>query len=138
MNEIILKEEKGQVVASSNDIAEKFGKRHDQVLRDIDNMLKSDSTILWSEMFNESTYVNSRGKEYRCFLVNRDGFSLLAMGFTGKKALEWKLKYINAFNAMEEALKSGTTLSEEERLKLQLFSKDPSEVAYAHKRLVEI
>ena len=40
MNEIILKEEKGQVVASSNDIAEKFGKRHDQVLRDIDNMLK--------------------------------------------------------------------------------------------------
>lgn len=138
MNEIILKEEKGQVVASSNNIAEKFGKRHDQVLRDIDNMLKSDSTILWSEMFNESTYVNSRGKEYRCFLVNRDGFSLLAMGFTGKKALEWKLKYINAFNAMEEALKSGTTLSEEERLKLQLFSKDPSEVAYAHKRLVEI
>ena len=93
MNEIILKEEKGQVVASSNDIAEKFGKRHDQVLRDIDNMLKSDSTILWSEMFNESTYVNSRGKEYRCFLVNRDGFSLLAMGFTGKKALEWKLKW---------------------------------------------
>lgn len=138
MNEIVLKEENGQVLASSNDIAEKFGKRHDQVLRDIDNILKSDSTILWSEMFNKSTYVNSRGKEYRCFLINRDGFSLLAMGFTGKEALSWKLKYIEAFNQMEEKLKSGTQLSEEEKLKLQLFSKDAGEVAYAHKKLVEL
>lgn len=138
MDEIKLKEENGRILASSLNIAESFEKRHDAVLRDIDNLMKSDSTILWSEMFTESTYLNSRGKVYRCFEMNRDGFSLLAMGFTGKKALEWKLKYINAFNAMEEKLKSGTTLSEEERLKLQLFSKDPSEVAYAHNRLVEI
>ena len=39
--------------------------------------------------------------------MDRDGFSLLVMGFTGKKALEWKLKYIDAFNQMEETLKSG-------------------------------
>ena len=70
--------------------------------------------------------------------MDRDGFSLLCMGFTGAKALEWKLKYINAFNQMEEILKSGNQLSEEERLKLQLFSKDASEVAYAHNRLVEL
>ena len=70
--------------------------------------------------------------------MNRDGFSLLSMGFTGKEALEWKLKYINAFNQMEEKLKSGTQLSEEEKLKLQLFSKDAGEVAYAHKKLVEL
>lgn len=118
MDEIILRNENGQIVTSSRDVAEKFGKRHDSVLRDIDNLLKmtkedteaekefeeSDSTKLWSEMFIESTYVNSRGKEYRCYLMNRDGFSLLAMGFTGKDALEWKLKYINAFNMMEEKL----------------------------------
>ena len=60
------------------------------------------------------------------------------MGFTGKKALEWKLKYIDAFNQMEETLKSGDYLSEEEKLKLQLFSKDPLEVASAHNRLVEL
>lgn len=39
------------------------------------------------------------------YIMNRDGFSLLAMGFTGKKALEWKLKYINAFNEMERQLR---------------------------------
>lgn len=118
MDEIILRNENEQIVTSSRDVAEKFGKRHDSVLRDIDNLLKmtkedteaekefeeSDYTKLWSEMFIESTYVNSRGKEYRCYLMNRDGFSLLAMGFTGKDALEWKLKYINAFNMMEEKL----------------------------------
>lgn len=138
MNEIILKEENGQVLASSREVAEKFGKRHDSVLRDIDNLIKSDSTILWSEMFKETTYTNSRGKDYRCFDMNRDGFSLLCMGFTGKKALEWKLKYINAFNQMEEKLKSSTQLTEEEKYKLMLFSKDASEVAYAHNKLVEI
>lgn len=89
-------------------------------------------------MFIETTYVNERGKNYRCFDMNRDGFSLISMGFTGKKALEWKLKYIDAFNKMEETLKSGDYLSEEEKLKLQLFSKDPLEVASAHSRLVEL
>lgn len=138
MDEIILKEENGQILASSLDVSKKFNKRHDSVLRDIDNILKSDSTILWSELFKETTYVNSRGKTYRCFDMNRDGFSLLAMGFTGKEALTWKLKYIEAFNRMEESLKLGTQLTEEEKLKLQLFSKDASEVAYAHKRLVEL
>ena len=138
MDEIILKEENGQVLASSREVAEKFGKRHDSVLRDIDNLIKSDSTILWSEMFRETTYTNSRGKNYRCFDMNRDGFSLLCMGFTGKEALEWKLKYINAFNQMEEKLKSNTQLTEEEKYKLVLFSKDASEVAYAHNKLVEI
>lgn len=62
MNDIILKEENGQVLASSLDVAERFGKRHDSVLRDIDNLIKSDSTILWNEMFKETTYKNNRGK----------------------------------------------------------------------------
>jgi len=45
-----------------------------------------------------------RGQQFRYFVMNRDGFSLLVMGFTGSKALEWKIKYIQAFNAMEKAL----------------------------------
>ena len=89
-------------------------------------------------MFKSSQYINSRGRTYDEFLMNRDGFSLLAMGFTGKKALEWKLKYISAFNEMEQRIKSGNQLTEEEKLKLQLFSKDAAEVAYAHNRLVEL
>ena len=115
--EIILQNKNGRIMASSRDVAERFGKRHDAVLRDIDNLI-SDSTKLWNEMFIESSYISSRGKMYRCYDMNRDGFSLLAMGFTGKKALEWKLKYIEAFNLMEERLKSSNQLTEEEKLKL--------------------
>lgn len=62
MKEIQLKEYNGKVLVCSLDISEKFNKRHDSVLRDIDNIIKSDSTILWSEMFIEDSYTNSRGK----------------------------------------------------------------------------
>lgn len=96
------------------------------------------STAEFSALFILINYKASNGKMNDEYLMNRDGFSLLAMGFTGKKALEWKLKYIDAFNKMEEKLKSGDYLSEEEKLKLQLFSKDPLEVASAHNRLVEL
>lgn len=139
MNDITLFNQNGRILASSLDVAEKFGKSHNHVIRDIEDIIsKSDCPNLDSEMFVESTYQNSRGKTYKCYLMNRDGFSLLAMGFTGKEALQWKLKYIDAFNQMEEKLKDGNYLSEEEKLKLQLFSKDPLEVASAHNRLVEL
>jgi len=139
MSDITLFNQDGKILASSLDVAEKFGKSHNHVIRDIEDIIsKSDCPNLDSEMFVESTYQNSRGKTYKCYLMNRDGFSLLAMGFTGKEALQWKLKYIEAFNKMEETLKSGDYLSEEEKLKLKLFSKDPLEVASAHNRLVEL
>ena len=83
-------------------------------------------------MFFEDISPDKYGRNQKIYLMNRDGFSLLCMGFTGKKALEWKLKYIDAFNKMEETLKTGDYLSEEEKLKLQLFSKDPLEVVTAH------
>lgn len=136
MNEIILRNENGQILASSREVAEKFSKRNSEVNRTITNLMVQNCTV--KNMFIESSYISSRGREEIEYLMNRDGFSLLAMGFTGKKALEWKLKYINAFNVMEERLKTGNQLTEEEKLKLQLFSKDASEVAYAHNRLVEL
>lgn len=137
MNDIVLETQNGKILASSRDIAEKFEKNHDKVCRDIRNLLKFQPTKLAIE-FIESKYISDRGRTYIEFLMTRDGFSLLCMGFTGKKALEWKLKYIDAFNKMEEELKSGSYLSEEEKLKLQLFSKDPLEVASAHNKLVEL
>ena len=149
MNEITLSEKNGQVLASSREVAEKFGKTHGSVLKTIcgetrngkhvnglcDEILASGNPL--TKYFIKSTYMN-RGKEYPEYLMTRDGFSLLAMGFTGKEAVEWKLKYIDAFNQMEDRLKNGSQLTEEERLKLQLFSKDASEVAYAHNRLIEL
>lgn len=149
MNEIILSEKNGQVLASSREVAEKFGKTHGSVLKTIcgetrngkhvnglcDEILASGNPL--TKYFIKSTYMN-RGKEYPEYLMTRDGFSLLAMGFTGKEAVEWKLKYIDAFNQMEDRLKNGNQLTEEEKLKLMLFSKDASEVAYAHNRLIEL
>ena len=129
MSDITLFNQDGRILASSREVAEKFGRRNPDVNRAIENLIVQNCTV--KNMFISSTYKNNRGRNY-------DGFSLLVMGFTGKKALEWKLKYIDAFNRMEEKIKSGDYLSEEEKLKLQLFSKDPLEVAAAHNRLVEL
>jgi len=118
------------ILASSRDVAEKFGKRNPDVNRAIENLIVQNCTV--KNMFIKTSYISSRGRNENEFLMDRDGFSLLVMGFTGQKALEWKLKYIDAFNKMEETLKSGDYLSEEEKLKLQLFSKDPLEVVTAH------
>lgn len=97
----------GQPVASSRDIAEHFEKRHDHVMRDIEELLKGLPKIGDTPMFIKSTYVHPQnGQTYPMYYMTRDGFSLLVMGFTGKSALEWKLKYIEAFNRMEAELKS--------------------------------
>jgi Rha family phage regulatory protein len=93
------------LVTSSRDIAEKFEKRHNNVIRDIEDIFLGQNSKLSSDYFIESSYKAGTGKSYKEYLLTRDGFSLLAMGFTGAKALKWKLKYIEAFNKMEEELK---------------------------------
>lgn len=92
-----------QVVTDSRSVAEHFGKAHGDVLKSIDNLVRENS--LTKSMFLEQSR-EYRGRDFRYYLMNRDGFSLLVMGFTGAKALEWKLKYIEAFNAMEKAIKT--------------------------------
>lgn len=101
MNDIILSTQNGEPVASSRQIAESFGKEHKTVLRSIEELAAQNCAA--KSMFYETTFEN-RGKQYPMYLMNRDGFSLLVMGFTGKAALEWKLKYIHAFNEMEKKL----------------------------------
>lgn len=102
MNDIILSTQNGEPVASSRQIAESFEKNHRDVLRAIDG-LKEDVRN-FAQMFFETDTPDSYGRPQRTYLMTRDGFTLLAMGFTGKAALEWKLKYIAAFNAMEKEL----------------------------------
>lgn len=92
-----------QVVVSSRQVADNFEKEHKVVLRSIKEILAVQNCA--TKFFHESTFTN-RGKQYPEYLMNRDGFSLLVMGFTGEKALEWKVKYINAFNAMEQELRN--------------------------------
>ena len=107
MNEIVFRGANDQAVTSSLLIAEKFGKEHKNVMQSIRNLIggtAENSAI--AEMFSESTYLNEQNKEQPMFLMNRDGFTLLAMGFTGKKAMQFKLEYIKAFNSMEAQIKA--------------------------------
>ena len=120
MNDIILSPQNGEPVASSRQIAESFGKEHKDVLRAIEN-IKAQNCALTS-MFFETTYTAGTGKAYPMYLMNRDGFTLLAMGFTGKAALEWKLKYIAAFNAMEKQLAQRPQLSRAELMAQALIA----------------
>lgn len=102
MNEIILSTQNGEPVASSRDVAERFGKEHKDVLRSIKNLTAQNCALL--KMFHKTEYTTAQNKKATMYLMNRDGFSLLAMGFTGKEAVQWKLKYIEAFNQMEKQL----------------------------------
>lgn len=104
-----------QAVTTSLQVAENFEKEHKNVLQSIKNLVAENSAT--KDMFVEGTYVN-RGKEYPMVYMNRDGFSLLAMGFTGKKALKFKLKYIDAFNQMEKQLQQQKPLSLPEQISL--------------------
>ena len=106
MNELVyLKND--EAVCDSLQVAEKFGKEHKNVLQSIDNLIAENSAV--KIMFKISSYKSGNGQSYRKFYMNRDGFSLLAMGFTGKEALEWKLQYIRAFNQMENFIREKST-----------------------------
>ena len=120
MNDIILSTQNGEPVVSSRQIAENFDKNHRDVLRAVDN-LKEDVRN-FAQMFFESTEPDSYGREQRAYLMNRDGFTLLAMGFTGKAALEWKLKYIAAFNEMEKKLTEQPQLTRSQLLATALIA----------------
>ena len=122
MNDIILSTQNGKPVASSRQIAESFGKEHKHVLRDIENLIGGESKIGLSSMFFKSEYISAQNKKLPEYLMNRDGFTLLAMGFTGKAALEWKLKYIQAFNEMEKKLAQRPQLSRAELMAQALIA----------------
>lgn len=93
---------RNDAVTTSLRVAEVFEKRHNNVLKAIENLVVD---LLKNEpMFWLANYQDSYGRNQKLYRMNRDGFSLLVMGFTGKKALEWKLKYIHAFNEMEKLL----------------------------------
>lgn len=106
MNEIVFRDANDQAVTSSLLVAEKFGKEHKHVLDSIRKLIEGCAEISADPMFEETTYVNEQnGQVYPMFLMNRDGFSLLVMGFNGKKAMQFKLDYINEFNKMEKMIR---------------------------------
>lgn len=109
MDSLVFRDDNGEAATNSLLVANKFGKEHKHVLDAIREILKGCAENSADPMFAETAYVNEQnGQQYPMFIMNRDGFTLLAMGFTGKKAMKFKLDYIAAFNAMEKALKEKT------------------------------
>lgn len=105
MNELVIMHDK-QVVTTSLILAEAFNKQHKHVLEAIGSKINSaENSAQYKKMFVESTYTDKSGKQNKMYYLNRDGFTFIAMGFTGRKADEFKLKYIDAFNRMEEQIK---------------------------------
>jgi len=102
----------GLAMVSSRKLAEVFDKRHDHVMRDIKTIIEGlpksgERSNEFSRLnFKSSTYKDSQGKKQPEYSLTRDGFTVVAMGFNGKKAMVFKIAYINRFNEMEKQLKN--------------------------------
>ncbi|WP_420999977.1 Rha family transcriptional regulator [Carnobacterium maltaromaticum] len=102
-NLVIMKDR--QAITTSLQVSETFERNHRHILAAIDE-LKYGVAENWADLFWEDSYTHDQNKQkYRMVYMNRDGFTLLAMGFTGRKALSFKLKYIDAFNQMEKEVR---------------------------------
>ena len=108
MKDLVFKGQDDQVLTTSLKVAEVFEKEHKHVLDAVRKLFTAENSAV-KQMFQESTYLNERNQSQPMFVMNRDGFTLLAMGFNGKKALDFKIAYIDAFNEMEAELKSQQT-----------------------------
>ena len=98
-----------QTFANSRHVAVFFGKRHADVLRDIHRTSENltDANLRW---FSFEDYLDAKGERRVSYDMTKDGFTLLVMGYTGQKAMQFKLRYIEEFNRMEQTLKVQTKL----------------------------
>lgn len=96
----------GVVYANSRDVAQRFGKRHDDVRRSILNL--DCSADFLSRNFAGKVESDTGGRPAQVYDMTRDGFTFLVMGFTGKEAAAWKERYIEAFNKMESTIRNAS------------------------------
>ena len=130
MDFIQICEYNGEAVTTSRAVAEQFGKRHDNVVRDIEEIISQLSHLKIEDANPEtdtqtaefaernfflSEYTDIQGKPRKQYILTRDGFTLLAMGFTGAKALQFKVAYINAFDRMESIINGEARLETAKR-----------------------
>lgn len=133
MKDLVYKSEKGNPVTTSLLVAGKFEKDHKNVIQAIQNLVAENSAA--KSFFIESQYEN-RGKMYPMYIMNRDGFSLLVMGFTGQKALQFKIDFINAFNKMEQTIKNGGFMVPTTFREALLLAAEQQEVIEAQQRII--
>lgn len=158
MSDIVLSTQNGEPVVSSRDVARDFGKRHDHVMRDIEDIMRGLPKNGDTPMFYKTEYVHEQNSQtYPMYLMTRDGFTLVVMGLNNSpKVIEWKLKYIAAFNEMEKqltqpkeeprelmisrALVAAQSIIEDERKRSQQLEKENAKLKpaaeYAHNMLL--
>lgn len=120
MEDLVIMHEQ-QAVTTSLVLSKAFGKQHKHVLEAISSKINSaENSAQYKKMFAEATYTDKSGKQNKMYYLNRDGFTFIAMGFTGKKADEFKLKYIDAFNKMERIVRQELPQTPEEKLALTM------------------
>lgn len=149
MEQIVYKGEDGQALTTSMLVAEKFGKEHKYVLEAIRNLIKGcaeksafvDNQQI-TRMFvlievEQPMPVGGGMKKIPAYVMNRDGFTLLAMGFTGEKALAFKLEYIKAFNAMEQQIKQSLGVPQTFSQALMLAAKQAEKIEEQQKTIQE-
>ena len=146
MQEIVFRSNDNQALITSVIVAEKFGKEHHNVLKAINNLLSttSEKTLFvdnqqLAKMFAltevEQPMPAGGVKKIPMYVMNRDGFTLLAMGFTGAKALSFKLEYINAFNAMEQQIRQSSGVPQSFAQALLLATKQQEQIEAQQKQL---
>ena len=131
IHQVVYKSDKGTPVTDSLKVAEAFGKEHKNIIRAIRNILGDSQGTAQNcadlretnrlkiepvkneeasqkKWFYETTYYDAKGEERPIFIMNRDGFSLLAMGLTGAQAMQFKVKFIEQFNRMEQAIRQAS------------------------------
>lgn len=94
----------GQPMTTSRKVAARFGKDHAKVLRSIASITLGMSPAFSKANFGLASYADAQGKQRKEYVITKDGFAMLAMGFTGSEALKWKESYISAFNRMAEQI----------------------------------
>lgn len=97
----------GKLTVNTKQVADHFELNggHRYVMSQVSKLIKETGDF-GVQNYLRSSYISLQNKELDCYELTRDGFVLLAMGFTGSTALTWKIKYLNAFNAMEAELKA--------------------------------
>jgi anti-repressor protein len=135
MNELVIKSERGNPVTNSLLVAQKFRKQHKHVLTSIRDIISSAENS--AQFFYLTTYKDSTGRSNEMYVMNRDGFSLLVMGFTGAQALKFKLEFIYAFNQMEKQLKAQIPQSFAQALRLAAEQQEQLELKEAQIKEME-
>jgi len=136
MNDLV-EMKQGKVVVSSKDVAEKFNKPHRYTLIKIRTLSEQIGEELGGQTFCLSSYVSEQNKVLPCYDITRDGFTLLAMGFTGKEALQWKIKYMQAFNKMEAMLSGEKSVMQSLNEALRLMEDDKKVASVCGKGLAQ-